>query len=185
MKKTLKARPTEYRGIVYKSKCEAMFARYLELSVPDTLRTYARYNREPNYQSVTPNHCGYVYEPAGFEVGDWVPDFVAFWSLMPNTNFQLPSMIYEVIEYKPSKPTETYLDEFSARVLAVQALLRQMIGKAEVMAKYYLYWGSVFSESSGIVSARDLEWQHLDCEPWLVPEYAQAIRDTRFDLEVK
>lgn len=35
---TSKARPTEYRGVVYESKCEAMFARFLELHFSAILR---------------------------------------------------------------------------------------------------------------------------------------------------
>ena len=81
------ARPTEYSGVVFKSKCEAIFARNIDL-------------------------CRglWEYEPAQRSIGSWRPDFrVVFRNLKHN---QLHTFI---IEYKPSAPTFTYKQELGVR----------------------------------------------------------------------
>lgn len=80
---SLEARPTEYAGVVFRSKSEAVLARALDLH-PE---------------------CGgnWVYEPEMFKTSDgWKPDFY----------FRLGTSdgIWSgIIEYKPSAPTETYV----------------------------------------------------------------------------
>jgi len=87
----MSARPTEYKGIVFKSKSEACYAKWLD-SIGRTQWTY---------------------EPDEFRSGNYVPDFaVRFESSGGN--------ICLVIEYKPSQPTESYISEFCNRAECVQ-----------------------------------------------------------------
>jgi len=79
MKNTkFKPKPTEYKGIVFDSKSEAIFARALDLSG-------AEWKYHP------PQHCGH----------EW--DFLVSSSTRP----EIPTLI----EYKPSMPTNTYVDQ--------------------------------------------------------------------------
>lgn len=83
--------PTEYHGIVFRSKSEALFARVLDL------RTDA-----------------WIYEPAWLADPDgWVPDFfvLARMTKYPHKAF--------VIEYKPRIPTETYLKQLAGRMARI------------------------------------------------------------------
>lgn len=84
---TLIAHPTEYRGVRFRSKSEAVFARNLDLS------------RIP-----------WRYEPEFFRVEDWVPDFYLGVELKQPLGF-MPL----VLEFKPGEPTETYMDELLGR----------------------------------------------------------------------
>lgn len=79
-------RPTEYRGIVFRSKTEAITARALDLSL---------------YQ--------WEYEPKQFESSDgWVPDFWCYRKSMDG-------FVEFVMEVKPCRPTETYKSELANR----------------------------------------------------------------------
>lgn len=85
---THKARPTMYRGVRFRSKCEAVFARALDLSA-----------------------IVWEYEPEWLRLEDlWTPDF--FGVDVTNTNHGMISM---VIEFKPGEVTETYRDELGNR----------------------------------------------------------------------
>lgn len=87
---SFQARPTEYLGIVFRSKSEAVLARALKL-------------------------VGWFweYEPVGFQVGGWIPDF---WAVAP---MQSPGvrgwrLVSAIIEYKPREVTPTYLSELES-----------------------------------------------------------------------
>lgn len=166
---TIKARRTEYKGIVYRSKSEAMFARYLELvAQEDTDR-------------------GVIYEPKGFDVDGWRPDFLQ-WDVFTGSlqGHEIPHISYRLIEYKPSKPTTTYIKEFQKRC---ESILRRLDDKGlfdfSRRCDYYIFFGSVFNEDRGSL------WFEpgLGVEPvesnedWLAP-YIDAVQSTRFDLEV-
>lgn len=91
----LEARPTEYAGIVFRSKSEAVLARALDLH---------------------PGCAGnWVYEPEMFATSDgWKPDFYF--------RMVLSDSIWSgIVEYKPSPPTETY----TARLKQYYEQLRQ------------------------------------------------------------
>lgn len=84
----MEARKTEYKGIVFRSKSEAVFARALDLG-------------------------GWVweYEPDRFRSTDgWVPDF---WVVRIKMKDQ--SIFSCLIELKPCDPTETYKTELLNR----------------------------------------------------------------------
>ncbi len=79
-------RPTEYRKVLFRSKCEAVFARLLDL-----------------------NGFGWIYEPDFIKVGRWVPDF---WI---SIQLAKPYWLSMVLEYKPQEVTQTYRDELTSR----------------------------------------------------------------------
>lgn len=87
----LKAVPTEYKGIVFRSKSEAIFCRAMEL------RGY------PIWE----------YEPKRWQTKDgWTPDF---WFIGRNQKpkYKIASIL---VEYKPGDVTDTYLDKTLQRL---------------------------------------------------------------------
>lgn len=86
----IQARPTEYEGIRFRSKSEAIFARCLSL-----------------------DGFYWEYEPETWRIGygtkgGWTPDFWA----VSNIHKKIHSL---VIEYKPGPPTNTYIEELAKR----------------------------------------------------------------------
>lgn len=82
------ARPTEYEGVVFRSKSEAIFARAL------TLRGFL-----------------WEYEPGHFGLpGGWYPDF-----RIATTEDVDHSILTGLVEYKPSLVTETFMAELHDR----------------------------------------------------------------------
>ncbi len=154
----LTPRPTEYKGIVFRSKSEAMFARWLDLSRGE--------------------HEGFIYEPRCCMIGNWKPDFLR-WGVHVYESGRLPCLTYEVIEYKPSRPTDTYIFEFAAR--CGEHDLRHSNRKRFL---YSLYYGSVWQTDRGFIEVHETldRFYTLDNqEDWLV-EYEDEIKATRFDL---
>lgn len=178
---TRQAAQTEYKGIVYRSKCEAMFARFLELDIYD--RQYLRSNEGPFFSGNTFNYQsgGFVYEPNGLDVDGWTPDFLQ-WCIELYPNADVPYLIYTIIEYKPSKPTQTYIKRFAKRCLLVRdRMLRNGIRDSQINLR--LYFGSVFNESRSLVSVNG-ETGDVTIEEdydWLA-NYEEDIKETRFDL---
>lgn len=164
------ARPTEYKGIVYRSKSEAMFARYLEL----------RFNPDDD------GSCGFIYKPAGFDVGGWIPDFL-MWGVRTGTLYghEIPHTTYTLIEYKPSRPTATYIAEFAMRCETILGRLDEK-GLCEFSRRcdYQINYGSVFSSGRGAIcfetGVDGYSFDHGG--DWLGP-FIDEIRATRFDLE--
>ena len=164
MKAELIARPTEYRGIQYRSKCEAMFALWLDL----------RYSEERQIV---------IYEPEWGEIEDYTLDFAVH---RPQVGYTAEDIIrfvtsIEVIEYKPVRPTFSYINR-------VFPLLKKLCAKVQSPSKGimfvnpYIYWGSVFSEDRGFVHCRgDGETSLTQCDWIRINE--KRIRDYRFDLE--
>lgn len=166
MSKTMEARPTEYKGIRYRSKSEAMFARWLELT-----RIHLS-KKSSSERGAYGFGCGWVYEPDWLRVGNWTPDFYC-WSSQ-----WMPSLFIsiEIIEYKPSVPTETYIEEMAANV----GLMRRSPGEA-----IQLYYGSPFNRERGVYHFLDYEGSilvnHSPCD-WL-GGLADAVASFRYDLE--
>lgn len=84
MTTTKQAIPTDFMGVRFRSKSEAMFANVLE-------------------------HLGngWIYEPNFLTVGDYTPDFV-FFTKKPNDLTKA-----NIVEYKPCKPTQAYFDRIA------------------------------------------------------------------------
>lgn len=89
---TIEARPTEYRGVRMRSKSEAIFARALELD-------------------------GWIweYEPPGYDVNGWVPDFRIVRWLQKGAETGTPIVLSALIEYKPMPVTSSYREELRER----------------------------------------------------------------------
>lgn len=155
------ARPTEYNGIQYRSKCEAMFALWLDLKYPN---------------------AAVEYEPDWAEVDDYVPDFAYS---MPIPAYPTQRMcVFEtwvaIIEYKPARPTFTYLDAVSKKLRAIAK--REGHIAAKVCA--FVYWGSVYTADRGIFTiGRHGGFLETDIPMNWLGVHEKAIRDFRFDLE--
>jgi len=155
-------RPTEFRGIVYRSKCEAMFALWLHLKHGDNVVVQ--------------------YEPDLAELDDYVVDFVVSQPQESSPSGRLitfDTCIY-FIEYKPSRLTFTYISEVSKKIKNI--IERECTGH-NVRVGGFIYFGSVFTCDRGLYSIqRDNEiGSCCDCN-WL-NIYERQIRDYRFDLE--
>lgn len=173
-------RPTEYKGIRFRSKCEAMFARYLELDLQESEHLYSPGNPFWVGNKFGLGRGGFSYEP--LLPTKWTPDFLV-WKM---TDEDLPSLQYEIIEYKPSAPTQTYIDEFVSRSakLVETFASRQFLAYEFANAKFSIYYGSLWSDR-GLIEAhkgRD-KWSVSSEEDfdWLINHEA-SIRETRFDL---
>lgn len=168
----LTPRQTEYKGVVYKSKCEAMFARWLELHLKGRGSIGS----------------GFLYEPAGMSaLTGWTPDFVAFEISRPTeiTLCGLPCLEYTVIEYKPSRPTDTYIREFANRCkeLFEEWERREWLDIA-YRAAFVLQYGSVFNhDRSSIHVCSDFGWTAIDCKKDWLKLYEKEVAATRFDLQ--
>lgn len=161
----LEARPTEYRGVVYRSKCEAMFARWLELKCTEEGDPF-----------------GIIYEPTNYATLDgWVPDFLV-WSV-ENVDVGMPQLRRILYEYKPSRPTETYLQTYHKRTAELQASYASCCGPG---VSHQLIYGSVYTKDRGRAfgNATWLDYQKLNPLDW-IGDFERAIKETRFDLEVQ
>lgn len=179
-----KAKPTEYKGVCYRSKSEAMFARWMELRAEDAASYYS-FGR-PGFSGVWGDmQSGFSYEPGGaFDVDGWRPDFL-FWSVQYETHCggYTPLIYYRLLEYKPAMPTDTYLDAFARRYVRICEQLRGGGDRGLLPNLFYpkVYFGSVFNESRGVLSLNgDFGWD-LSSEDWLYP-FEDDVKATRFDL---
>ncbi len=125
------ARPTEYKGLLFRSKCEAIFARNLDLV-----------------------GALWEYEPPEFKLSDgWVPDFkIAFLC----TACKPPHVEWLLAEYKPSEPTPTYLNELYGRFacLGTQEKCVVIIGSPFNKHRKVLTWVNKADEWRESQSAR-------------------------------
>jgi len=89
-------KPTDYIGVRFRSKSEAIFARALEL-----------------------RGLFWQYEPENWRCEDgWVPDF---WAAQQRTN---PHRIFSlIIEYKPSRVTDAYKEQLHERFMTEDIFL--------------------------------------------------------------
>jgi hypothetical protein len=171
---SLKAIPTEYRGVRYRSKSEAMFARWLELDAEEAM--------------VLPfgfKSFGFEYEPKGICVDGWSLDFLR-WRVQSRENtatgLLIPTISYDFIEYKPSKPNATYLEVLGRRFRELQENLEFYDGLV-CRSSFYCYYGSVFNNSRGRAQFDFSGSFCCDDDDWL-DVFEEDIRDFRFDLEV-
>jgi hypothetical protein len=160
MARALKARPTEYKGVRYRSKCEAMFARWLDL------------------ECKCDQYDGFSYEP---NICGWIPDFIA-WKTTFIRKTTIPEISYSIIEYKPSIPTDTYLDEFVERCRFAKGFLESE-GPFSSSIDFKLFFGSVFPGGQcGVVQVeQDFSGWYTEDYDWL-NLHRGSILSTRFDL---
>lgn len=185
---------TEYKGIVYRSKCEAMFARYLEIECElydEDVDTWARRQGRP----VANLKSGFIYEP-DLSVAKYVPDFLVFRKEYRNP-LMLPYFKYQLIEYKPSQPTKTCSEAIGKKCGEWLSWVNDMyvaeVGEGFVSNAFsvMLYYGSVWTpedQRGAINYSYDFDWKLIEIsdDQWnwmhvgidLEPE----IRSTRYDL---
>lgn len=145
--------PTEYKGVTFRSKSEAIFARHLD-------------------------NIGMIweYEPLRFQVdGGWTPDFWAV-RLQPaerSSEFFSPQCIHSfIIEYKPAMVTPTYLEELGKRFDTLP------LADWKVLA-----CGSPFTDDPRVVLTRTRSgWKQIPDAQRLFDGIEESAR-YRFDLE--
>ena len=81
--------PTDFMGIRFRSKSEAMFANMLEQLGQS-----------------------WFYEPSFLKVGDYTPDFISIGKYEND-------LIVNIIEYKPGKPTRAYLERVMSKAKSI------------------------------------------------------------------
>lgn len=172
---SLKAIPTEYRSVRYRSKSEAMFARWLDLNGTSLAIGYGG--------SIMAS--GFDYEPHGLVIDDtfnagaaWFVDFL-HWCVVSNVNeisTFVPLMHYSIIEYKPSKPTKTYLVSLGRKFDVIKQQFPFLFSSS-----YFCFYGSVFNKSRDLLRYESGSWVSvgIDWSDGLEGE----ILSTRFDLE--
>lgn len=155
------ARLTEFRGITYRSKSEAMFALWLEFKYPTAV---------------------VEYEPDWAELDDYVPDFVCSLPIpaYPTQRMCVFETWVAIIEYKPSRPTFTYLDDVSKKIRSIA----KREGNIATKISAFVYWGSVYTEGRGVftISCDGSAYETDTPMNWL-GIHEKTIRDFRFDLE--
>jgi hypothetical protein len=133
------------------------------------------------------------YECDGLEVDNWRPDFFVIShnpARYPLGSGCLPvtHLEQEVIEYKPSKPTNTYLGRVQERFGVIHdRALRSDLPNTHL--QFRLYWGNCFSGPMGFVAffypsrgGSRREILSVD-QQWITPEESERMRSFRFDLE--
>lgn len=151
------ARPTEYRGVVFRSKSEAIFARLLEL-----------------------NHYEWMYEPKDYFALDtgWTPDFWAFHCIQQDGTPLLQSVL---IEYKPSDVTDTYKAELLERFL--QFWPDGMRGIVPVLVCGTPFDKSQPRSMERVTWIGEKRWVQMKiAEGWFFKNWDKAM-ETRFDLK--
>lgn len=142
----MKAIPTEYEGVRYRSKCEAQFAYWLH-HINRAIDIYVCADGERK-QRITQSGCtGFEYEPV--LVNGFNCDFMV-WRLQIKDRSVLPQSFITFIEYKPSRPTDTYISNW---VEKVHHTLDSMESSGVDTSKmcFCIYYGSVYTESRGVV----------------------------------
>lgn len=174
----IEAIPTEWKGVRYRSKCEAMFAVWLHNNAINANRAIQ------NYGHTFQVGFDFQYEPQSLVIGRWAPDFFVarvFLDFLKQEVFPKTSYAYEVIEYKPSEPTRTYVDCFKERC----ARLHQKLF-LEKWVTYSIYYGSPYgSKPSALITwcSTDPESGWQTRKGWLQPEFAKTLLNYRFDLK--
>ena len=162
----MEARPTEYDGIVYRSKCEAMFARALDLK-----RDFCN---------------AFTYEP---EWGGGKTDFATMklTGKFCDNGYPLSCTEVRCIQYKPARPTFTYANEFrkewsDRRLLELRRLLMENGAVSGLVLIYpEIIWGSVYSTDRGRVWI-DKGVCRFESMDWLA-SVEQEVRTYRYDLQ--
>ena len=156
------ARPTEYRGEVFKSKSEAIFARVLAEHVDET------FEYEPEWTKLP---CGYV---ADFDT--------VHLSFLPLYTVQIQT----IIEYKPGPVTQTYKTELLDRFNAVR---NSQPGYTTTAVQYTLITGNAYDTAPCTIEVMDDSGRCFVPYPrkdslWRLKQWLVEAKDYRFDLEV-
>ena len=169
---SLKAVPTEYRGIRFRSKCEAQFALWL-----DTVRKMQKDRASPSMMRIWEGV--WRYEPKLDYMEGFSCDFEL--SCVEEDRGVLCHKSH-FIEYKPIRPTKTYSDAFFQKGINSIQRVYDKTPSGDLYRSFSLaiMFGSVYCEPSerGSIHA---DGSVLDTD-WL-GRLAYGIGSHRFDLE--
>lgn len=165
---SLKAVPTEYRGVRYRSKSEAMFALNLDVCRSSFSRT--QFCEMQWWESI------WVYEPNFEWLNGFSCDFLLSWILFDSERLLINQRL---VEYKPSKPTKTFCDNYFGKFFKHCAATEN---QPNTQRQASIFYGSVYKEDRGIVRCckEDDEVEFLDLN-WIFDD--AKLLSYRFDLE--
>jgi hypothetical protein len=181
----MKARPTEYKGVRFRSKSEAVFARYLDLWLEADQGVSPRPNRRSGI--VSRGGGGFEYEPITM-VNGWHPDFMLWRTMLPSGDgsrfySNIPKTEIEFIEYKPSRPTKTYCEEWLQKVGQWIDLSIENESEFHYWTGFAIFFGSPFSSAErGVIRFEKTFFYDFPID-W-VDEYP-SLMDYRFDLAME
>lgn len=177
-----KARPTEYKGIRFRSKSEAIFARYLDLLMAEHGSIDSFRGRDGKILS---GRGGFEYEPRTL-VDGWNPDFLLWEVSVPHGDephfcWNVPTLNTSFLEYKPSRPTTTYIEEWARGVGRWNEMARRESFEHYARTDFRIFYGSPFSSCDrGVIHFEyDSHWD--DADDWV--EYFPDLMNYRFDLK--
>lgn len=168
----MKARPTEYKGIRFRSKSEAVFARYLDLLI------------ETRFFENT--LASFEYEPETCVEG-WHPDFLTWRVMRPmgsKYGFRrtIPDLFMTFIEYKPSRPTQTYIREWAECAAKWSKLATEK--QSPFKPTFFIYYGSVYSSADrGVVYVDSIGGTFNDNQDDWIVDFEDELKSYRFDLQ--
>lgn len=186
--KAMEATPTEYKGVEYRSKCEAMFAMHLELELEEgaSIRQWIARDRG---KRITHGSGGFEYEPETL-VDNWNPDFLV-WEAWPAHGsadrffHHVPTLEMRFIEYKPCMPTVSYKEKFKKGFLRWQSIASKESPEHFYRTSASIYYGSPYTKnrSAGVGKIDIMCGGHCDDrEDWGVNTFEQILA-YRFDLQ--
>lgn len=159
--RAIEAIPTDYAGVLFRSKTEAVIARAFDMA------------KERTNGRIT---VCWEYEPAWARTKDgWVPDFFVM------TNFYAPKpgrlVLKFLVEFKPAPPTDSYFQVLANRFLEVDCG-RMDVGKLCAFGSPFTDVERRLVECDGGKWGKPHGWDCLG----LTDEYLSAARRHRFDL---
>lgn len=185
----MKPRRTEYNGICFRSKSEAVFARYLDMHLDEWSQIGEWMNKTcPHIRNLSlGSRGGFEYEPKTL-IDGWNPDFL-LWEVSPPHGdkdhffWSIPTVEMTYIEYKPSCPTSTYINEWMNYVEKWVEMARLKSFDCMARTRFKIYYGSIFSSAKRGTIVRYPEGDHdHDEDDWLANE-EQELLAYRFDLD--
>ena len=161
MASDLKARPTSFGGIEFRSKSEAMLACAMAAA-----------------------HQVFEYEPEWLRVGEYTPDFITVYNPAygPRKVYRSRELCTSLYEYKPSLPTRTYLNELHGRMEACMDL----IGMRRDRVIPTVVIGNDWNQNRCVMRWMNESGEWRTINGWecigLTDAHIQYARDYRFDL---
>jgi hypothetical protein len=168
MKSKLTPTPTEYRGIRFRSKCEAMFALNLDVC-------RSSFRRKEHFEMQWWEAI-WTYEPKFEWLNGFSCDFLLTWIGLENEKLWTD---HRLVEYKPSKPTKTFCINYFRKFFKYRDSTEK---QPNTQREALIFYGSAYNEDRGVVRWRtedeELEFFEFD---WIHDD--TKLLHHRFDLE--
>lgn len=160
MEHSIQATPTDYQGVRFRSKSEAIFARAMDLA-----------------------GIWWEYEPDTFRLGSffdryrWVPDFLVCARFTESCG--KPGLENYIIEYKPSVPSDTYFSKLAG-------CARAIVPPGKIRIPFLVIAVDVFGDPEGM---RQWRWDHntwrseVRTNISFIKQHIKSARNYRFDLD--